>query len=244
MTNADIEWSSAKLGISKYLKTSPLSVFLRFAPAFAEKFFDFQVTERVLEYPFIHEEILTGVGKVLDVGSGNSTLPFEIAGKGYQVWSLDLKMGYCRFLQMNNLRFAQQDITNTCFPSEFFDIIMAVSTIEHVGLGIRSINFDGDFAAIKEMRRIIKPSGRLLITVPFGKAGYWPRKKEPTLRVYDKHTLYTLLDGFSVDKIKCGILDNNSWRLASIDEAGNIDSLSQQVWLCAKSVAMVVAKRL
>ena len=74
------------------------------------------------------------------------------------------------------LRPHQSDIRKTPFDNDHFDVVLCVSTIEHVGCDNRSYGVegatesDGDFDAIREMRRILKPGGRLLLTVPFGRA--------------------------------------------------------------------------
>ena len=57
-----------------------------------------------------------------------------------------------------------------------FDLVLCISTIEHVGLdntryGIgTSAGGSGDATVLGEIQRVLAPGGRLLITVPFGKA--------------------------------------------------------------------------
>jgi SAM-dependent methyltransferase len=52
------------------------------------------------------------------------------------------------------------DVTQkTEFPNNYFDKMFSVSVIEH-------INGDGDQAAVKEMLRMLKPGGSLVLTVP------------------------------------------------------------------------------
>jgi ubiquinone/menaquinone biosynthesis C-methylase UbiE len=54
------------------------------------------------------------------------------------------------------------DATKLDFPNNYFDSVISISVIEH-------INNDGDAAAIKEMWRVLKPSGVLILTFPVSK---------------------------------------------------------------------------
>lgn len=49
------------------------------------------------------------------------------------------------------------DVCALPFPEQTFDLILATDVIEHV---------DDDVAALREIRRVLKPSGSVLITVP------------------------------------------------------------------------------
>lgn len=49
------------------------------------------------------------------------------------------------------------DVCKLPFPDQSFDLILATDVIEHV---------DDDIAALREVRRILKPGGRVLVTVP------------------------------------------------------------------------------
>lgn len=79
------------------------------------------------------------------------------------------------------LKPAQSDLRKTPYPDDFFDLIFCVSTVEHIGLDneayqsapTTSFSKYGDMEAVREMYRITKPRGRLLLTVPFGKFQYF-----------------------------------------------------------------------
>lgn len=69
------------------------------------------------------------------------------------------------------------DIRNTSFPDDFFDLIFCISTIEHIGRdnSVYHIPYvgednEGDFKALQEIYRILKPRGRVVVTVPYGKS--------------------------------------------------------------------------
>jgi len=232
------------------LKITPLDFLLKHIPWFVDKIFFFRPTERIVEYPFVHEYISFGVGngRILDVGSGSTLLPFELASKGWEVWALDLEMGYFKALHHANCTFIKGDIRKTNFSDDFFDVVTAVSSIEHVGLESSVVDLDGDKKAIQEIDRILKPEGMLLMTVPFGKGGvyYHKRKKNyPLFRVYDLSAINEVLSPLEIETMKFALLDNDmSWIPCKAGEAELIDSLNQPGgWYSAKAVALVVAKK-
>ncbi|MFM6402206.1 class I SAM-dependent methyltransferase, partial [Planktothrix sp.] len=76
----------------------------------------------------------------------------------------------------NKVQFLQGDVRNLPFQDETFDKIIAVSVIEHIGLespqvnsrDLPSVDQDGDLHAVKELARILKVNGELIMTLPFG----------------------------------------------------------------------------
>ena len=58
--------------------------------------------------------------------------------------------------------FEQQDARNLAYPDGQFDVVYAMSVIEHIE-GNRQ-----DSKAISELWRVLKPGGQLIISVPFG----------------------------------------------------------------------------
>ena len=248
MSEANIDIAQPKRRPFLYLKACPLHVLTEFAPRLAAVLFIFQPTERILEYPFIHENTpfnFNSRGKLLDVGSGRSLLPFELASKGYQVWSIDFNKRYHRYISdYNNFTFVQGDIQKTSFLDSFFDIVVGVSSIEHIGLVGKKISPEGDKTAIQEISRILKPGGKLLITVPFGKAsGVYSVRTHDSFRVYDYAHLKELLDEFEIESEQFAVLERRSWRPSSLEEAEAVDSLSQSRWYSSKAVAMIAARK-
>lgn len=69
------------------------------------------------------------------------------------------------------------DIRSTSFPDNFFDLVFCISTIEHIGrdnsvyhIPYVGVDHEGDFKALQEIYRIVKPCGRVVVTVPYGKS--------------------------------------------------------------------------
>ena len=94
--------------------------------------------------------------------------------------------------------FVKRDVYGTGLPSNFFDAVVVVSTMEHIGLpvyGQVGFDVDGDVKAIGELRRILKPGGYLIITTPFAGRGF---RIVPGERQYDIERLELLERGFEV----------------------------------------------
>ncbi|WFN36775.1 class I SAM-dependent methyltransferase [Methanomicrobium antiquum] len=106
------------------------------------------------------------------------------------------------------------DIRKTEFFDDFFDLVFCISTIEHVGkdnkiyTGIISNQEKcGDIQALREIYRITKPGGKVVITVPYGKFhdyGWFIH--------YDKEKLHALTHSSPWQKsAESYYLYNNGW---------------------------------
>ncbi|MGV3719547.1 MAG: methyltransferase domain-containing protein [Actinomycetota bacterium] len=68
------------------------------------------------------------------------------------------------------------------FPDNFFDTVLMIEVIEHV---------EGDEQAVREIRRVLKPGGRLVITTPNGAT--FPEPAKYHLRHYTPEALRDLV---------------------------------------------------
>lgn len=69
-----------------------------------------------------------------------------------------------RVLNLGNYRVEYQDATRPTYPDDHFDLIYSISVIEH-------IPGRGDAEAVAEFRRMLKPGGRIVVEVPYRRAG-------------------------------------------------------------------------
>lgn len=147
-------------------------------------------TDRYIEYPYVIEHLPKPPAKVLDVGCSGSMFPLLMKAMGYDVYGIDI-----RPYPNPNFHFIQGNICNTKFPDYSFDVVTAVSTIEHIGLTGRygAKKEDSDTKALTEILRILRPDGNLIMTVPYGKE-YIVGKYH---RIYNREKLEILLTGFS-----------------------------------------------
>ena len=184
-------------------------------------FYQDVVSERLLEYPLIFRHLVPKSGRVLDVGCRYSNLVLQLSSLGYQVTGIDLEpYPYTH----PNLQFVQSDVTKIPFRSNFFAVVTAVSTVEHIGLGFyekgRSTpDLEADRKAIIEILRILKPRGQFLITVPFGK-----KNLTDSYRVYNQPQLKKLLTGFSRARYTYYYSQNGCWLPCPQFVAQRIDS--------------------
>ncbi len=166
---------------------------------------DHDLDERAIERPFVFSN-LPPQGRVLDVGCTGSDLPIIMTSLGYSVVGIDT-----RPYQIENppFRFVRGDIRETEFRSEAFDIITAVSAIEHIGLSGRygsEEDPDGDRRSMKELRRILKGDGTVVLTVPYGLGAVF----KPWHRVYGSEELGRLVEGFRTETAAFFVPDENS----------------------------------
>ena len=172
------------------------------------------ISDRAIEYGFIMRELDLQEGKVLDVGFCESPLPFILAGlQCYEVYGIDIRQFP---IEYPGLQTSVQDIRQTTFPDRFFDRIMAVSTIEHLGLAGRYGSYDdinADSKAVSEMTRILKDNGRILITVPFGMASI-----DHIQRIYDDKSLEDLFSGLRIEKKEYAKQLGEYWAPATYEE--------------------------
>ena len=157
---------------------------------------------RQWEYPFtysyIQEYIVNTLGKgkltILDAGSGVTFFPYYIASTFYdpvKVICCDSDESLGAIFQQINLEtdapveFQLSDICQLPYENNFFDVIYCISVLEHTS------NFE---RVVKEFKRVLKPSGLLIITfdisidggadIPLDKAGELIKLLESQLSSY------------------------------------------------------------
>jgi len=113
---------------------------------------------RVWEYPFVFEKIRGG--KILDVGGGWSFFPAYMYHHlhGTKISISDNDPHIVNWHKKNNISYGDiylDDITESKFPDNEFDCIVCISTLEHIPDKIE---------ALREMKRILKPDGTLLLS--------------------------------------------------------------------------------
>ena len=175
------------------------------------------IPERIIEYPFVFQNLPRKKARILDVGCYGSYLITELAALGHEVYGIDLRNYPVHY---PNVKFVQGNILSTAFPSNFFDMITAVSTVEHIGIKEAYGDMEdpqGDIRAMSEMTRILKHIGKMLITVPYGKCCL-----KKTFRVYDNSSLSKLIFGLKIDVAEYFARKNGDWVSFSKAEADKI----------------------
>jgi len=116
------------------------------------------------------EAILTTDSVHLDIGSGSSLVPtFLFQRRGATTYATEMdpvylkrQLEYQKILEIpTRSKFCVQaeDATNLSFAENSLDLVTVISTIEH-------IPGDGDSRAMAEFARVLRPGGRVVVTVP------------------------------------------------------------------------------
>ena len=151
-------------------------------------------SERDLEYDFVLRHIGSHNLQILDMGGLGSLLPLCLACKGHMVTVCDVR----RYPERHpNLAIVEGDFLANPFPDTSFDLVVMVSTIEHIGFGYYGDPFieNGDRMVMQQVRRVLKEHGRIILTAPFTTQERIVKGFE---RWYDIDRLTQLLNGFQL----------------------------------------------
>lgn len=161
------------------------------------------IDERVVEYSWIFDRIralMEPDTRILDAGSIlNHALVTSLWRRHGlpQVSIVTLAYEGSAFAsQLFRYEFA--DLRRLPYRDEWFSVVLCISTLEHVGLDTTIYGVTGAAAsdpnaqaasAIRELYRVTRQGGRLLLSVPFGAAS-----NRDWLRVMDHRDLSSVLD--------------------------------------------------
>jgi len=180
--------------------------------------------DRDIEWSWIMGNLPDGNGEVLDFGCGpNPLCTLTAARRGGRVTAFDL-MDVKLTAVWDRISLIRGDILTHDFGGKKYDVIINCSAIEHVGLSDRygsSCSANADIEAMSILRCLIKPSGRMILTLPVGQDAVhslWHR-------VYGQERLPLLLKGWHIEKSEYWAKpQNNTWEKVSIAEAFKVVS--------------------
>lgn len=89
--------------------------------------------------------------KILDLGCGEGVLVEEMAKEGYDIIGLDANYESAKVLKRN--------VIHTGLGENSFDVALCLDVLEHLSI-------DEQERAIDEIKRILKPEGTLVLTIP------------------------------------------------------------------------------
>jgi len=152
------------------------------------------------EYAFVLKHISKIYPKkVLDVGSGRSSLPHLLYNCGFNVTAIDEKESYWKG-DLGNRHFwiIKDSITNSKIK-ERFDLVTCISTLEHVAEHKK---------AIKNMFSLLKKNGYLILTFPYNEEKYIDNVYDLPKAGYGKLNPY-ICQVFSRNEIESWLDENN-----------------------------------
>lgn len=120
--------------------------------------------ERPVEYRFVFEQIsMLYPKKILDVGTGLTSLPHLMANCGCQVTAIDNIKDYWPYGMFNRHYYVINDNIVKTKLKDSFDLITCISTLEHIK------DYD---VAVQKMLSLLKPGGHLILTFPYNEKNY------------------------------------------------------------------------
>lgn len=172
-------------------------------------------SERIVERSWLFREsaALPPGCRILDVGCSESLISFELASAGFKIVGVDIR-DYP--LHHPNLQFLRADICNTGLQACSFDAAIALSTVEHIGLGFYGDTYAESAldSAMNAILELLRPDAPMLLTVPFGRTALTPQH-----RVFDSESLRLLLREFIIEKLEFAVkLDLRTWRFPASEE--------------------------
>lgn len=185
--------------------------------------------DRALEYPWAIKNITLQQGKLLDIGSTVSEMFYDVLPKTVEIYAINLMPPKGE----QNVKYIKGDIRSTDFKDNLFDVITCISTLEHIGVegryGVKKDEF-GDIKAMKEMLRILKPGGTLLLTVPYGAKDVLPINK-----LYNKERIDELSKGYKLESATYQTYDAkySIWREVDEKEASKVNWLKERWYALA-----------
>ena len=155
---------------------------------------------RCVEFPLVFRHLQLEPGKrLLDVGSAQSHFPLYVVSRTdttvvaldaspWISWQKQMEAIFVRrgIVPRGRLHAVVADARDPSLADGAFDYISLISTIEH-------IEGDGDSVAIERLARLLKPGGRLVLTVPYNYRRYrdfWVEEDTYTSVYRGKHLFY------------------------------------------------------
>ena len=197
--------------------------------------------ERIFEKTFVLQSLVrlyeSSNITVLDVGAAESLLSYELASFNYSVTAIDIRP---IALFHPNLKFVKTDICKPVLPPANFDCVIALSTLEHIGLGWYGdeTGESYDLKAVQEISLLLKPEGSFILTVPYGK-----KALTPVHRIYNQESLQKLIQDFNIVQISYGVRkDDFTWTITENELEASEKEHNPNNYLPG-AVAMLVCKK-
>lgn len=130
-------------------------------------------------------------------------------------------------IQLDGLACKKGDLTDLPFEDDSVESISCMHTIEHVGLGRYGDPMDihGDIKSAKELRRVVKKGGSLILVVPMGK----PKIEFNAHRIYSYDQVIEMFKGLELKEFS--LIPDNFKETGLIKNADK-SLVEKQDWAC------------
>ena len=190
--------------------------------------YGFRIDERVVEYPWFFSRIKNTEALLLDAGS---TLNHKylldqpiLKNRHIVIYSLSPEHTF----RIPRVSYIYGDLRRTILKDEVFDEIICLSTLEHIGMDstflytsdfrLKEANYNDYKAVVKEFKRILKPKGKLFITVPYGRYENLGWQQQ-----FDQSRVNEVIESFqpSSSDISYFKYSKNGWQIADAAECSD-----------------------
>tara|TARA_B100002052_G_scaffold299126_1_gene335499 strand:+ start:2189 stop:2986 length:798 start_codon:yes stop_codon:yes gene_type:complete len=210
------------------------------------------IDERLIEIPWTLKKLSRLNGKLLDAGS---TLNFEyIIKKLSKNFKIYIQTLYPEKKNYPNLgvKYFYKDLLYLDFKKNYFDVVTCISTLEHIGFDNSNYNYSTSkiidkkvsnkhIKVFKNLFKVLKPNGKLLITVPYGMRGNYIN-----LQQFDRLELNRMFKSCKIKKlnIEYYLIKNNRWKKVKMQNCKNIepktlDNEKTRIVLSSNSIALI-----
>lgn len=196
---------------------------------------DAGLDERVVEYAWLFDRLRsldTGKRRILDAGSVLNHRQVLAAWRALERSPVSIvTLGYEGYSEVSDrVRYEFADLRGLPYRDDWFDVAISLSTVEHIGLDNRiygeaagavgtSSNPDAEAQrALRELHRVTRSGGTLLLSVPYG-----TRSDRGWFRILDAEDLAALtsVQGWSVVGQRYYRALREGWRECGAVEAAN-----------------------
>lgn len=143
-----------------------------------DNFFALGLDERSIEIPWILSVLNTKEKNILDAGSAlnHKDILNHTIWKDKQLTITTIALNEPKH-PFDWVNYVYSDLRDLPFKDNTYDAVVSISTLEHIGMDNSLFNDDIKYKedneldyikALKEMYRVLKPGGKLYLTVPFG----------------------------------------------------------------------------
>lgn len=184
--------------------------------------YGYRIDARIVEIPWALSRLASREGRLLDAGSSlNSNVVLTSPALAqYKIAIATLAPESVCYWQMG-VSYVYGDLRLLDFRDAWFDAVACISTIEHVGMD--NARYAGsahaaqrgsskDFiAAVKELKRVLKPGGSLFITFPFGEY-----EDHGWFQQFDASLTDTLIEAFNPTRVSETVFryEPDGWKLS------------------------------
>ena len=158
-------------------------------------------------------------GKLLDIGCGPGVMVKYAINHSFEFYGIDVAknmIDQCSemFEDIKSAHFFVGEIEKIQYPENFFDVVTAMGVVEYI---------DDDIIAIKEMYRVVKPGGIIIITLPNKRSPYriWDRiiyrkLKNLVKKIVRRNNKEIVIHREYNEKKYCNLLQQNSLKIIDV----------------------------